>query len=663
MLQGSQVPCLRWLLFWVPGMALGYAFPGAEMISASLVVIGILLYCMVRLWEKRTRCKAGSSLSGALFFTWSAIAWLWTSVRVQPLLLSGDFDYNGTIQVQSYCGESAKNHKFIVQPVPDTGNNWLLFWPKSRESQPVPGDFITGLWHPKKPDPPALPTAFDYERYLNSRGISHMVFARIHQGEIQKSPAFSWYRWLFHTRRYVAERIKNDFGTGKQAALVQAILLGDKTDLDSVTRHRFSDLGVAHFLAVSGLHVGIVYILLLYMLGAFRKRRGRLKWRSFLVLLSGIWIYALLSGVQPSVVRASAMFTFLSLRRVLGRRVHPLNLWAAAALLLLMVQPHLALHLGFYLSFMAVAGIVIGFQALQSLWHPSGKALNALWDALCVSICAQLATLPLSLFIFQRFPIYFLPANLWVNLFSFPIVGLSFVYLLAGWIPLLGPLLIGMITNLLYLLLWGMRQMARFGNLVWYLQIDLWDAGLLTGYLLLLGGWLIWGGRLVPGTGLLLAVIFIYSRYCEGSEHTRVEVYARKNQWCALVIEKDSIHALQLPYSLNFVNDYHWQGWINRYPERVCIVPQFQLKQRLHKNEGTCEALICGNNTVVLSNALPVSWAPDSSNFTIFASHNPDLKLLSSACARIYVRRGSCITMTDDLENTAGCRTKVSVNL
>ena len=205
--------------------------------------------------------------------------------------------------------------------------------------------------------------------------------------------------------------------TGDELATVGALTLGYKEELGKELRRHFQASGAAHVLAVSGLHTGIIYGVLLWLLTLgghvkprYENRAGR--WTISLLIISVMWFYAWLTGMTPSVVRAVLMVTIFEVGRMAYRQAISLNTIAAAAVLILLVKPTDLWSVSFQLSFAATAAIVILMSAFRHLVISKYRSLNYLTGILLVSIAAQLGTLPLTMYYFGQMSNYFLLTNL-----------------------------------------------------------------------------------------------------------------------------------------------------------------------------------------------------------------------------------------------------------
>lgn len=215
--------------------------------------------------------------------------------------------------------------------------------------------------------------------------------------------------------------------SGDELAITGALTLGYKEDLDPEVKHRFQASGAAHVLAVSGLHTGILYGLLLWLLtlGGRCKPRYENAWGRRLIsllIISVMWFYAWLTGMTPSVLRAVLMVTLFEVARMAYRQPVSINTIAGAAVLILLARPMDLWSIGFQLSFAATTSIVLLADAMGTTirYHQSlkrtfrGRVLNWIIGIVVVSLAAQIGTLPITMYHFGQMSTYFLLTNLLV---------------------------------------------------------------------------------------------------------------------------------------------------------------------------------------------------------------------------------------------------------
>ena len=271
--------------------------------------------------------------------------------------------------------------------------------------------------------PVNAPYQFDYGAYLKSKGIFGQIrltkdsFIKISSDA--NSSKFSAHRF----RSYLKSKLNHYELSPDSKAITYALLLGERQDLSPQLRQSYVDAGVIHILAVSGLHVGILMLIVQFLLKPLGNQK-KTRLLRMLIVLAVIWLFAILTGLSPSVLRAATMFSFLQIGLVYGQRRAGYNALIASALILLLINPNLLLDVGFQLSYTAVFFIMWLYPKLETVWKPKNKILGYYWQLICVSLAAQVGVLPLSLYYFHQFPGLFLIANLVV----LPVLGFILIY-------------------------------------------------------------------------------------------------------------------------------------------------------------------------------------------------------------------------------------------
>ncbi len=281
------------------------------------------------------------------------------------------------------------------------------------------------------------PHQFDYRNYLEKQRVLRQAVS-FDQENIRVLPvAQNLFTKTSHTRTSITQSLaKNGFSTA-HINLIQALILGQKQELSKDVYTSFTEAGVVHVLAVSGLHVGIILYLLyalLFPLGRFRKG----KTIRMLIAIILLWLYAALVGFSPSVLRAVTMFSFLGLGMARNRKVFSLNMLALSALVLLIAEPYFIFSVGFQLSYAAVFMIVCFQPKIYGLLRPKNKIVNYFWGIFSVTFTAQIGVLPLSLYYFHQLPGLFFISNLLIVPFLGILLALGILSIflsLAGILP------------------------------------------------------------------------------------------------------------------------------------------------------------------------------------------------------------------------------------
>jgi competence protein ComEC len=329
----------------------------------------------------------------------------------------------------------------------------LLFIRKDDRSQQLfPGDRILARMVMEKPSPPANPMGFDQQRYCMLKGIIRTGFIAEDQWrKILKPPSFSLIALAVKVRERLLAILAENGVRGREYAVAAALLLGYTEEIDRGLMADYSASGAMHILSVSGMHVGVIFLFIGAVLGFLdRFRRGPAVKSALTILL--IWFYALVTGLSPAVLRASAMLSLILIVTSLKRKPEILNILAASALFLLAWDPFLLGDIGLQLSFLAVAGIVIIYPPIFSIWTPGNRILEKTWSLVALSLAAQLATFPAAIFYFNQFPNYFILANLLTVPLSGLVIYAGILAIVFGSVPFLSGMLAFILTWLVRIL-------------------------------------------------------------------------------------------------------------------------------------------------------------------------------------------------------------------
>ena len=284
----------------------------------------------------------------------------------------------------------------------------------------VEADFVA-------PPRPLNPDEFDYSAYLRRIGVRATCYIGVDSWRyIDHNTVFSIRREADKWRSYLLTIYRKADITGDEFAVLSALTLGYTDDLQPDLMASYSATGAMHILSVSGMHVGIVYVVIAFLLGFLNKFRGGKVLKAVLII-AFLWGYAFLSGMSAAVIRAALMFSFVSLGEPFGRKSLMYNTIFASALFMLLINPNYLYDVGFQLSYSAVLSIIFFQPIFAKFYSPTNKATRWLWSMFTVSLAAQLGTAPFTLFYFQQFPNYFLLTNF----LAIPLSGLVIYLALA----------------------------------------------------------------------------------------------------------------------------------------------------------------------------------------------------------------------------------------
>lgn len=320
------------------------------------------------------------------------------------------------------------------------------------------GDKIVFQSSPKPVPGIVNPGQFDYKRYLHFHQVEEQIFLKPNQYAVIGSDCANPILASSINIRHSVLKILSDLNIeGQEFAVLSALLVGTTDQINQETINAYSASGALHVLSVSGLHVGIVYAALNFLLGFMNKRK---KWKVIKIIMCLLFIgaYAVITGLSPSVLRSAAMVAFVAVGSLSGKRTHMYNSLAAAAMLLLVWDPYILMQVGFQLSFLAVLGIIF-FQPHVKEWYmPNTFIGTQIWNIIAVSIAAQIATFPLGLLYFHQFPVYFLFSNLIVIPLSSLILYCGMMLIVLFKVPIISIALGWLLTKLV----WSLNTIVAF---------------------------------------------------------------------------------------------------------------------------------------------------------------------------------------------------------
>jgi len=290
----------------------------------------------------------------------------------------------------------------------------LVYFRMNSLSPPIrSGDLVLAMTELQLIGPPSNPGEFDFSRYMATKRTHMRAFVSPGDWIIVGHRHDFLPELAEKSRKYILTRLSRAGIEGQELELLSSLVLGKKDGLEQELKDSFSAAGAMHVLCVSGLHVGIIFVVLNFILKHLGTgRAGRII--KFVLITSMIWFYALMTGLAPSVMRASLMFSLMQAGKLMRNPPPAVNSLATAALLLILLNPMVVCELGFQFSFLAVLAILHFTPLIQSWWQPAWPMLGKVWSLIAVSLAAQLGTAPIALHYFHQFPTWFLLTNLLV---------------------------------------------------------------------------------------------------------------------------------------------------------------------------------------------------------------------------------------------------------
>jgi len=310
-----------------------------------------------------------------------------------------------------------------------------------------PGDKIICKGTLQQISPPENPEEFNYQQYLLNQSIYLSSYINKDDWSLIPGKGFTGLLPIASkTREHLLGKYKQLKMSPEAHGLLAALTLGYRGDIDSATRDSFARAGIMHIIALSGLHVGIIAVCIGFIIRLNKgSRQIKIIKACFLILI--LWMYAVVTGLSPSVIRATSMITVVLAGKLLNRRANTLNILFVSAFFMLALKPGLIRDLSFQLSFTAVTGILLFQPYFNKLLIVKNSLLEKIWQLFTVSCAAQTGTLPLTLAYFHQFPVYFWLCNLFAVPLATLIICTSWTYLIVSGIKPLA-IVTGKILNI-----------------------------------------------------------------------------------------------------------------------------------------------------------------------------------------------------------------------
>lgn len=457
----NNIPLIRISIPLIAGVALGvYCLNAVTLsvvgVSVAVMVLCLLLLAVIQLQNTNRQYRWRLVSGGAAMVLLFTLGWLLT-------WLNTDTNYSSHFKNYIY-GQPVLTVRIIQPPVQKektlaavaevtaihnrdsttyTTGKILLYI--LRSAKPVNlhyGDVVTLTGKVEEFAAPKNPGEFNFKRYQAYHNIYHRVFLAPGSWRFTASGEGNLLLSKVYAVRAYFLNVLNRYVTGADNfAVAAAIMLGYNDYMTTDIMRAYTNAGTLHVLSVSGLHVGVMFLMLNFLLGWAGNQTKKARIGKAVFIIGFMWFYACLTGLSPSVLRSALMFSLIQIGLTMARHVNMYNIVAGSALVLIVINPFIVTEVGFQLSYLAVLGIVFMYPKIYAL-VPIGSSkpkaykraqgvkgklqaaakhdwrwlfiygLNFVWSLVAVSLAAQLATLPLSLYYFHQFPNWFLLANI-----------------------------------------------------------------------------------------------------------------------------------------------------------------------------------------------------------------------------------------------------------
>lgn len=460
-----KFPFLRLLLYLIGGILLGTFCPTIP--SWVWVAVGVPLLAAFLVWSRFDRYAPrplfGMAVCSLLFALGS-----YGVERQRRQLVDSFEDSRGDLlfQLVDVPLEKPKSVQILANMLPDSSLSGVSvqFYVKKDSSSLAlkDGDWIAVNPKALRKRPPTVLSDFDYDAYLRGKGISGSFYLPDYRWRfVSHTESFSVFRLARATQKKMVDVFRK-CGVGEaEIGVLAALTIGDKTMLDRDLKRSYSLTGASHILAVSGLHVGVVFFVFVWFLSVVL-RGDRFQRLRILLSLLALWGYAFVSGLSPSVVRAAIMLTVASASTLFRRRSKTYNALFASAFMMLVYSPRYLFDVSFQLSYVAVLSILMFQKPLEQMLEPKHPWMGKCWSLLTVSLAAQLGTLPLVLYYFHQASNIFWLSGFVVIPLATVVIYMSFVLWALHWVPYLSVALAFCLGKIVWLMNASIRWMEGF---------------------------------------------------------------------------------------------------------------------------------------------------------------------------------------------------------
>ena len=448
-MQWFKFTIIKLTLFLVLGILLGYFLDVSLTLSFSLNLISVL--CLTLLFILNRFGFKLKTLFGLLtYLTFICIGLLAVCIH-NPMnhqdhysnLFKSEFNSDQTItfKVKEVLKSSNYHDKYVIDFInidgnKVTGKSLLNVQKDSTQKSLRIDDIVFSKTIIKDLIPPLNPHQFNYKEYLKKQYIYHQIFLNNDEFMVINQSNRLIYGFASKLRETINQKLKPYNFKPDELAIINALLLGQRQDISEETYNNYANAGAIHILAVSGLHVGIILLILNFL---FRPI-GLMPYGPYiktLLIIILLWCFAIIAGLSPSVMRAVTMFSIVAIGLNFKRATNIYNTLAISMFILLLFKPTFLFEVGFQLSYLAVFSIVWIQPLIFRLWNPKFYVVNKLWQILSVTIAAQFGVLPLSLYYFHQFPGLFFISNLVIIPFLGLILGFGILIILLSFLNIL----------------------------------------------------------------------------------------------------------------------------------------------------------------------------------------------------------------------------------
>ena len=519
----QKIPTLRLLLSIITGVLVEYCFNVPFLYFVIAALLSLLLFAFLNFlsFGQRFLLKPFVGINIIIFFIAIGGIVCFEKNEIHDKEWIGNY-YKGGYPVLLTLKEPlvsrAKSYKALAkveavlinnQWQPAKGNVLLYFIKDGAEptlkygSQLIVTNPLTEIENANNPG------GFNYREYCLFQRIYYQSFLRTGSYKVLNSTSTTYLgNLIINTRITILSILRRNIIDSEELGVAEALLIGYRDDLDKDLVQAYNNTGVIHIIIISGLRMGMIYGLLIFLFRPFKNKRWVLFVKPIIILVV-LWSFCLIAGAAPSATRSTVMFSFILLGESINRRTNIYNNLALSALIILLINPFSLWDAGFQLSYAAVLSILIFYKHIHNWFYFQNKLLSFIWSLSAVTLAAQILTLPLILFQFHQLPTLFLFTNVLAVPFSCVILYAELLLIIIAPIPFLATIMGRFVS-------WMLGIMNTYINNVNDLPFSVWSnihvtfpqVLLLYGFIIGIAGWLLFKNKRWLLAGMFSFLIF-----------------------------------------------------------------------------------------------------------------------------------------------------------
>ena len=410
------------------------------------------------------------------------------------------------------------------------------------------------------------PYVVDYKSIYKRMGLYQQAFVDSTQIKIIKTRKANSFIDRIHA--YALTALATHLKDSASLGLMNALILGDRVAMQEDINQAYIDTGIIHVVAISGSHVALLFCLLSYLLGFIKHKKHT--WIKYSIALPFIWLYVIMAGAPPSAIRAAMMFTLITLAWILNREQNSVHQLLVGAFLMLLIEPNWLYNIGFQLSFLAVLSIIIFYTRIKKSISIKYRLLQWFWDAIAMSLAAEILVAPVVLYYFHNFPMLFIISNLLAAICMSIVLFAGILLIVCSKITLLGTWISYLVRYLVHHFNSILVKIQSLQPLAWkHLPLQFWEMCLLYAIIISIVFYVLkYKQRYLIAT-LLLVTLWLSIKIKEPLKTDKLIAWQSNKDFLITQIKGDSCFMLSAitdkqMNSFKWISTNaldHWQAW------------------------------------------------------------------------------------------------------